>query len=133
MTTGRRNAADNPQEVALKNFIQPGNTLTLTAPAALAAGDGFLVGSIFAVAAGAAESGADVEGVLVGVFSLPKATGTGSGWSQGTKLYWDPTAAGGAKVTATADTDSVSIGVAAADAADGSATAAVRLNGAVGI
>ena len=56
----------------MKNFIQPGDTLTLTAPAALSSGDGFQVGSIFAVACADAESGASVEGATKGVFDLTK-------------------------------------------------------------
>ena len=36
----------------MKNYVQPGNTITLTAPYAVTSGDGFLVGSIFGVAAG---------------------------------------------------------------------------------
>jgi predicted RecA/RadA family phage recombinase len=38
----------------MKNFVQPGNTITLTAPYAVASGDGLLVGYIFGVAAGTA-------------------------------------------------------------------------------
>ena len=38
----------------MKTYVQPGNTITLTAPYAVASGDGLLVGSIFGVAAGAA-------------------------------------------------------------------------------
>ena len=30
----------------MKNYVQPGNTITLTAPYAVASGDGLLVGSI---------------------------------------------------------------------------------------
>ena len=33
----------------MKNFVQPGNTITLTAPYAVASGDGLLVGYIFGV------------------------------------------------------------------------------------
>ena len=36
----------------MKNFVQPGSTITLTAPYAVASGDGLLVGAIFGVAAG---------------------------------------------------------------------------------
>ena len=36
----------------MKNYVQPGNTITLTAPYAVVSGDGLLVGSIFGVAAG---------------------------------------------------------------------------------
>ena len=33
----------------MKNYVQPGNTITLTAPYAIASGDGLLVGSIFGI------------------------------------------------------------------------------------
>ena len=73
----------------MKNYVQPGNTLTLTAPYAVASGDGLLVGSIFGVAAGDAESGATVEAALTGVFDLTKAGS--QAWSVGDKVYWDDT------------------------------------------
>ena len=56
----------------MKNFVQPGNTITLTAPYAVASGDGLLVGSIFGIAAGAAAIGEPVETALVGVFDITK-------------------------------------------------------------
>jgi predicted RecA/RadA family phage recombinase len=52
----------------MKNCVQPGNTITLTAPYAVASGDGLLVGSIFGIAAGAAALGEPVETALTGVF-----------------------------------------------------------------
>ena len=33
----------------MKNYVQPGNTITLTAPYAVASGDGLLVGAIFGI------------------------------------------------------------------------------------
>ena len=33
----------------MKTYVQPGNTITLTAPYAVASGDGLLVGSIFGI------------------------------------------------------------------------------------
>ena len=41
----------------MKNYVQPGNTITLTAPYDVASGDGLLVGSVFGVAAGDAREG----------------------------------------------------------------------------
>ena len=41
----------------MKNYVQPGNTITLTAPYAVTSGDGLLVGSIFGIASGAAALG----------------------------------------------------------------------------
>ena len=45
----------------MKNFVQPGNTITLTAPYAVTSGDGLLVGAIFGVAAGTAAIGEAVD------------------------------------------------------------------------
>lgn len=72
----------------MKNFIQVGAVLSLLAPYALAAGDGFQVGtSIFAVAGGDALNGAAVDGHVEGVFELTK---IGSqAWAVGDPVYWD--------------------------------------------
>jgi predicted RecA/RadA family phage recombinase len=106
----------------MRNFVQKGENIDLVAPRALASGEGFLVGSLFAVAAAAAASGAPVVGVTVGVFDLPKATGA---VTAGQKLYWDNTAF---NVTTTA-TNNTLIGVATKAAASGDTTVRVRLNG----
>ena len=109
----------------MKNYVQPGATLTLTAPYAVTSGDGLLVGSIFGVATGAAASGATVEAALTGVFDLTK---IGSqAWTVGAKVYWDDTN----KRCTTVATDNTLIGV-AVDAVAGGAgdtIGRVRLNG----
>ncbi len=107
----------------MKNFVQPGDALTLTAPAAVASGAGVLVGSIFGVANGAAESGADVVLSVTGVFDLPKAAGA---ISAGAVVYWDSTPG----VVTTVATDNARIGVAVKAAASGEALARVRLSAA---
>lgn len=91
----------------MKNFVQPGNTVTLVAPYAVTAGSGLLVGSIFGVAANTAAISASVETVLEGVFDLTKATALA--WTQGLRLYWDDAAK---NVTTTVATNKL-IGVAA--------------------
>lgn len=109
----------------MKNFVQPGNTLTLTAPYAVTSGDGLLVGTIFGVAAGDAESGATVEAALTGVFDLTKIGA--QAWTVGAKVYWDDTN----KRCTTVATDNTLIGV-AVDAVAGGAgdtIGRVRLNG----
>ncbi len=70
-----------------RNFVQPGETVTLTAPRALASGDGFMVGGIFAVALAAAAIGKPVEARRIGIWDLTKAAG--AAWTPGQKLYWD--------------------------------------------
>lgn len=108
----------------MKNYIQPGDTVTLIAPAVVASGAGVLVGSIFGVAAGAAASGAAVEVVTTGVFDLAKVEA--QAWTQGARIYWDDTA----KVATTTASTNKLIGVAVEAAANPTATGRVRLSGA---
>jgi len=109
----------------MKNYIQPGNTITLTAPYDVNSGDGLLVGSIFGVASGAALNGMAVEAALVGVFDLTK---VGSqAWSVSDPIYWDNTAKNCTK-TASGNTK-IGVAVAAVDNAAGSTVGSVRLNG----
>ena len=108
----------------MKNFVQPGNTITLTAPYAVASGEGLLVGSIFGVAAGSAASGDPVEAALVGIFDITK---IGSqAWTVGAKVYWDDTN----KRCTTVSTDNTLIGAAVAAVASGAGDTIgrVRLN-----
>jgi len=106
----------------MKNFIQPGNTLTLAAPTGgVASGDPVLVGAIFGVAAFTAAEAADVEVVTEGVFTLPKATG--AAWAAGDILYWDATAK---KLTTTASGNK-RVGVATKAAASGDATGNAKI------
>lgn len=107
----------------MRNYVQKGDTLSLTAPYAVASGAGFKVGSIFAVASGPADSGAAVEGATVGVFDLAKVSA--QAWTLGVRVYWDDTA----KLCTTTSTDNTLIGVAIAAAGNPSAIGRVRLNG----
>lgn len=112
----------------MKNFVQAGDTLVVTAPAAVSSGDGVLVGSVFGVAVSDADNGADVPIKTSGVFDLPK---TGSqGWSQGAPIYWD---SANAECTNVGE-DNVLIGIATADVANGAedTIGRVRLNGSFG-
>ena len=104
-----------------KNFVQPGETLPLTAPYDVASGAGFLVGALFSVALAAALSGATVEGRNTGVFDLAKTAG--QSFTQGAKVYWDNTA----KSVTGVSSGNTLIGVATQAAAGGDATARVRL------
>ena len=110
----------------MKNYVQPGNTITLTARYAVTSGDGLLVGSIFGVAAGTAALGEPVEAALVGVYDLKKVAS--QAWVAGDKIYWDNTA----KQTTKTLTSNTLFGV-ATEAVAGGATdliGRVRLNGA---
>jgi predicted RecA/RadA family phage recombinase len=109
----------------MKNYVQPGNTITLTAPYAVTSGDGLLVGSIFGVAAGDAANGETLEVALTGVFDLKKVAS--QAWSAGDKVYWDNT---NKEATRTAS-GNTAIGV-AVEAVGGGASdtiGRVRLNG----
>ena len=105
----------------MKNFVQPGNTITLNAPYAVASGEGLLVGAIFGIAAGAAAIGEPVEAALTGVFDLTK---IGSqAWTVGARVYWDNTN----KRTTTVSTDNTLIGVAVEAVASGAGVLACRV------
>lgn len=104
------------------NYLQPGDTLTVEAPATVASGDGVLVGLIFGIAITDAASGDDVQIKTTGVFRLPKVSA--QAWATvGLTIYWDD---GNSRCT-TADTG-VPIGVNIATAANPSATGDVRLH-----
>jgi predicted RecA/RadA family phage recombinase len=107
----------------MKNFIQDGNVLTLTAPYAVASGAAFKVGSIVAVATKAVGSGETVEGLTTGVVEVAKVSA--QAWSVGAPIYWDDTA----KLFTTTSTSNTLAGVATAVAANPSSVGRVRLNG----
>lgn len=108
----------------MKNFVQNGETLTLTAPYDVLSGAGMLVGALFGVACFDALSGAVVEAKTVGVFDLKKVSA--QAWTLGAKIYWDNSA----KNATTTAAGNTLIGAAAAAADNPSATGRVRLNGA---
>ncbi|AJR24556.1 DUF2190 family protein [Sphingobium sp. YBL2] len=109
-----------------RNFVQPGDTLTFTAPYAVASGAGMLVGAVFAVALNAAALGAPVEGRVVGVWDLPKAAG--EAWvAYTTKVYWDNT---NKRLTSTSAGNTY-VGVAVQNQASADTTGRAKLNGTV--
>ena len=107
----------------MKNFIQPGDTLTITTPAGGAvSGDGVLVGALFGVAAFSAPENAPLEIVTEGVFELPKATGVA--FSAGDKAFFDP-----AKKTIAAQASGLAwIGVVTQGAPGSAPAVRIRLN-----
>jgi len=105
------------------NYVQEGKVLDLTAPYDRTTGQGFQVGSIFAVALGTALSAAAIRGQVNGVWTLAKTSA--QAWTVGQKIYWDNT-------NKRCDSDStvgMLIGIATAVAANPSSTGTVRLNG----
>lgn len=108
-----------------KNFIQPGDTLELTAPAGgVVSGNGYVIGSLFVVALTTAAAGELFRGKTTGVFELPKASG--ATLSEGAAVYFDAT---DNEVTGTSAAGLYKIGAASAAAAGAAATALVRLDG----
>lgn len=104
-----------------KNFIHEGDVLNYTAGANIASGQFVLIGAIGGVAIAAIANGATGAVRVKGVFSVPKATGA---VTQGAKLYWDAT---NSVLTTTASGNTI-VGVAAAAAQSGDATAQILLN-----
>lgn len=104
-----------------KNYIQPGETVTLAAPYAVTSGDGALVGALFGVALVTLANGASGEFKTTGVFDLTALTTDVI--AVGAKCYWDNT---NKRVTGTA-TGNTLIGVAVKAKANGDTTARVRL------
>ncbi|MCA0275864.1 MAG: DUF2190 family protein [Proteobacteria bacterium] len=75
----------------MKNYVQPGNSLTVPAPAGGAiSGKPVVIGSLRGFAASTAAEGGDVAIGRVGVYSYTKAAGTA--WAAGDKVYYDATA-----------------------------------------
>ncbi len=108
----------------MKNWIQPGDIVTVVAPAILTSGSGFMVGALFGVASSDAATGDNVEMAVTGVVDLPKAA---VAITQGAKVYWISATN---NVTTTAAGNTL-IGCAIVAAAIGDSTVRVRLNGVV--
>lgn len=70
------------------NYIQPGDTLTFTAPTGgVTSGTPVLIGARLVVPAYSASAGDDFEGVTHGVWTLPKVTA--ETWTAGLPAFWD--------------------------------------------
>lgn len=115
----------------MKNFVQKGEVITLTAPYAVSAGDGMLVGSLFGFATTDGASGAEIETFVgSGVFDIAKVSA--QAWSEGASIYWDNSN----KYATTTSSGNTFIGFAALAAANPSSTGrvltSVGIPGAVG-
>lgn len=108
----------------MKNFLQPGEVLTFTAPGGgVLSGVPLLIGALLVVPGADAAAGASFEGRCVGVFGLPKTSA--QAWAEGDAIYFD-------SVSAKCDNTGaigVLVGVATAVAANPSSTGNVKLNG----
>ncbi|MDG9791977.1 DUF2190 family protein [Brucella anthropi] len=106
----------------MKNYIQPGDNVTVPAPADVKSGDLVVVGDLFGVAQFSAKAGDDVEIATKGVFGLPKVSA--QAWSVGAKVYY---VAADKNISTTA-TGNTFIGHATEAAANPSDFGAVRLS-----
>lgn len=109
----------------MKNSIQEGEVLALTAPYAVSAGGGAIIGSIFGVAVNTLANGEVGAFQLEGVYTLTKSTAASSGGSQGAKAYFITST----KLVTAASAGNTLIGVFSKTCADADATCEVRLNG----
>jgi predicted RecA/RadA family phage recombinase len=106
-----------------RNFVQPGDVITLTAPSAVRSGGVVHVGALIGVAAHDAPQGAEVETAMTGVFELPKAAGP---LAQGALAFWD----GSAVVAEEGEDDPLPLlGTVIVAAGASASTARIRLNG----
>lgn len=107
----------------MKNYIQPGKTVTILAPADVASGGVVVAGNLVGIAAGAALSGASVDVALEGVFSIPKVEA--DAFALGGVVFFN-TSTKLATVTATGNTR---LGIAIGAASNPSAAVKVRIDG----
>lgn len=106
----------------MKNYVQDGETLTLTPAADVAAGVGYLFGAaLFGVAVNAVANGTAGEFVTQGVVEMAKTSALAI--SVGDRVFWDATN----KVVNKTATAQQQVGVAVAAAANPSSTVLVKL------
>jgi len=107
----------------MKNFVQPGLSVSLPMPYDRTSGQGVLVGALFGVVAVDALSGASAEVAVNGVFDITKEAPLVI--AVGARVFWDNTN----KRVTTTSTGNVAIGHAVVAAASADTTARVRLSG----
>jgi len=112
----------------MKNYVQEGKTLTVTAPSAVTSGQYVVVGAIRGVAAYDAASGEPVELATEGVFMLPKVAAEDI--AVGDLLYWNGTAC--TKTPGTGSKPLVGVAVKPAAAATGIVTVKLGAAGQTG-
>jgi len=112
----------------MKNFIQNGDTLTLTPGAAVASGVGYLFGTgLFGVATNDVAISTPGEFRTEGVVDIAKTSALAI--STGDRLYWDSTN----KVVNKTSTAQQCVGIAVADAANPSAIVRMKLGAYVAV
>lgn len=108
----------------MKNFIQNGIMISVTAPAGgVTSGQGVIAGNIFGIAAKTAAEGESVEIATTGVYDLPKAPSAVIAF--GARVSWDDTG----KQIVLPDTSMYPVGTAVLAAGNGVTILRVRLDG----
>jgi predicted RecA/RadA family phage recombinase len=108
----------------MKNYVQPGESLTFTAPAGgVVSGTGVKIGDLLVIATVTAAATEQFVGLRLGVVEHAKVSA--QAWTEGQQVNWDNTA----KVFTTVTTGNFRAGVAAKAAANPSATGVVVLSG----
>jgi predicted RecA/RadA family phage recombinase len=108
----------------MKNYVQSGGTLTLTAPTGgVVGGQGYLIGAVFVVAVASAAEGKPFAGKTIGVFEMAKTAAQAV--TEGALIYWDNTN----RLVTTTSSGNTKIGAASQAALAADAAALVRLNG----
>lgn len=108
----------------MKTYDQPGAVLEFTAPAGgVVSGTGVKIGDILVIATTTAAVGEKFTGVRQGVVTHAKVSA--QAWTEGQQINWDNTA----KLFTTVTTGNFKAGVAAAAAANPTATGQVVLSG----
>jgi predicted RecA/RadA family phage recombinase len=59
----------------MKNFVQPGNVVSISAPKAMASGEGILIGKLFGISTKATTAAGVIEMLVEGVVAFKKAGG----------------------------------------------------------
>jgi predicted RecA/RadA family phage recombinase len=108
----------------MKNFVQSGAVLRMTAPADVKSGAAVIVGNVFGIACADALEDEPVELQVVGVFTLPKTAGAGI--DEGAVVYWDVSASA---CVAAGGAGNAAIGVCTETAGSPATSVKVRLNG----
>lgn len=111
-----------------KNCLyEEGENLPYVLPYDVTSGQGVLVGNVFGVAESNGKAGDSITLNLEGVWLLTKATGANTGGAFGTIAYWNNTT----RAITAVSSGNTKVGSFFRTAADGDATAAVKLNGTV--
>lgn len=106
----------------MKTYLQPGHTLTITAPAGgVTSGQGVLIGTLFGIAQADAAEGTEAEILTEGVVEIAKTSALSI--DVGDRLFWDATN----KVVNKTAAAQVCVGVGVSAAANPSGTVKMKL------